>query len=172
LIFSLTILLSAVFFSFTSILQPGNTQAKLRALLIFQVSTLTDWPAQFKTGSFIIGVYGDDKIHEELQKNHGNKTVGSQPIRVVKYTALSEIDKCHVIYIAPDKSSDLGEIVKKFKTSSTLIITESAGMLKSGSVMNFVIVNNSPRYEISKSNAAKYKLVITSTALNMAVNVE
>jgi hypothetical protein len=160
------------FCSFASFIQPGNTQAKFRAMYIYQVSTLTDWPAQYKNGSFVFGVYGDDKIYDELVKNYGNNTVGSQPVRVVKYTKASDIDKCHVIYVAPDKSSEMGEIVKKFKASSTLIVTESTGLLKSGAVMNFVIVNNSPRYEISKTNAAKYKLTITSTALNMAVNVE
>ncbi len=45
-------------------------------------------------------------------------------------------------------------------------------MLKSGAVVNFVIRNNMPRYEVSKANATKYKLYLTSQVTEKAVNVE
>ncbi len=149
-----------------------NAQAKIRAIYLFQIATLTDWPAQYKNGSFIIAVYGDDKVFEELKKNHGSKTVGSQPIKIKKFNSIDEIDRCHVIYISPDKTSGVSEIVRKIQSSSTLIATESTGMLKSGAVVNFVIRNNMPRYEVSKANATKYKLYLTSQVTEKAVNVE
>jgi hypothetical protein len=152
--------------------QTPNPQAKIRAMYLYQVSTLTDFPSQYKNGSFIIGVYGDDKVFDEVQRNYNTKTIGSQPIKVVKFTSLSSLERCHTLYVGADKSGEIGEIVKKFKTSSTIIVTESPGLLKSGSIVNLVIVNNNPKYEVSKTNATKSNLIISSTFTERAVKVE
>lgn len=166
------VLVSLTAFSPVITYQPNNTQAKFRALYIYQIATLVDWPAQYKNGSFIIGVFGDDKVYDELVKSHGSKTVGSQPLKLLKFNSVEEVSKCHVLYIAPDKNNHSAELIKKYKSSSTLFATESAGMLKSGAVVNFLIHNNKVAFELSKANAAKYNLVVTSTVMNYAVNKE
>ena len=51
---------------------------------------------------------------------------------------------------------------------STLIITESEGACKSGAMINFVVRDDKLKFEIHKSNAAKFGLQISSKLEGMS----
>jgi len=63
-------------------------------------------------------------------------------------------------------------MVKKFKSKSTLIVSEKEGAMKDGSIINFIIRNNRQSYELSKTNATKHKLIIGKQLTELAVKVE
>lgn len=149
-----------------------QAQARLKAIYVYNFATLVDWPSEYKRGSFIIGVYGDTKVYDELQKNHSSKTVGSQPIRVKKFNKFSEIERCHILYVSADKSASVAKLADKFMPKSTLVVTESQGLLKDGSIINFIVQGNKAAYEVSKTNAEKHRLIINSTLTNLAAHVE
>lgn len=152
--------------------QKDNTQARIKAIYLYNIATLVDWPDKYKKGSFVIGVYGEDKLYEELVANHSTKTVGSQPIKVRKFRTEAEVERCHILFIGYNKNSSSANLVSKFKKTSTLIVTESPGMLGNGAVVNFIVQNNRQVYELSKKNASKYDLVVNSTLENYAARVE
>ena len=172
----LILTLSISCFSMSSTLapnaQPSNTRSVYKAVYISQFASLIEWPSSLKSGSFIIGVYGDNSLYNELKTKHSSKTIGSQPIKILKFSSKSEISKCHILYVHKSKSADVSDLVKKYKSGSTLVVAESDGALSNGAVVNFVIKNNRQLYELSKSNAKKYNLVINSTLTKYATKVE
>lgn len=149
-----------------------DTHTRLKALFVYQFATLVDWPKEFKQGDFIIGIFGESPLFTEMVAKFSNKTVGTQAIKIKNYMSISEIASCHILFVAPELSDKVGELVKKFKSKSMLIVTEKEGKLKDGAIINFVINNNKQSFEISKTNAAKHKLVVGSKLEQLAAKVE
>lgn len=148
-----------------------DTFATIKAIFIFNFSTLCDWPKEDKTGNFVIGVYGETNLYSELVKKYSSKTIGSQPIEIVQYSSQSSIEKCHILFITSSNSSKVDDISDDMKGESILIVSENSGALDDGSVINFVIEDNKQKFEISKKNAGKRDIVIGSTLAQLATKV-
>ena len=145
-------------------------------MFIYNFATLVDWPADYKKGDFIIGVYGNDQsVYDELNSKYSGKAIGSQVIKVVKYATKDQINsKANILYIAKDKSESIGSLNTKFYGKSTLLITDKPGHLEKGAIINFVIDskrNNKQSYEIDKSNAKSHKLYVPSKLTTLAAKV-
>lgn len=149
-----------------------DAQIKLRALYMYNFATLIDWPKEFKQGDFLIGIVNENNLFEEMLAKYSNKMIGSQPIRIKRFNTVAEVTQCHIVYLASDVSDKTPEIAKKYRSKSTLIVTEKEGKLKDGATINFIIRNNKLSYEISKGNANKSKLIIGSKLETLAFKVE
>jgi hypothetical protein len=61
-----------------------ETDYTIQATIIYRFTKYIDWPANKKSGDFIIGIVGDSPLYDDLKSFIGNKTVGSQKIVVTK----------------------------------------------------------------------------------------
>ena len=93
-------------------------------------------------------------------------------IKVKKFASSSEINKPHILFVTADKSSTVPNLSSKLKASSTLLVTEKAGYLDKGSIINFVLDGNKQSYEIDKGNAKKHKLIIADKLSGLALRVK
>ena len=142
--------------------------AKAQAMFIYNFSRLIEWPASYKTGSFVIGVLGTGEIINELEAYTVGKRVGSQPIVVKQYREPAEVDKCHILFVTFSKTKVIGEVVNQLRNKSTLLITEKNGAVEEGSAINFVLVGDRLKFEISQGNATKYGIKYSSKLTEMA----
>jgi hypothetical protein len=149
-----------------------DAQIKLRALYMYNFATLIDWPKEYKQGDFLIGIVNENNLFEEMVAKYSNKMIGSQPIRIKRFNSASEITQCHIIYLPADVSDKTVEVAKKYRSKSTLVVTEKEGKLKDGATINLIIRNNKLTYEISKGNANKSKLIVGSKLETLAFKVE
>ena len=150
-----------------------DTRSPVKALYLYNFATLIDWPAEYRKGNFIIGVYGTKEgVYESLKSKYEGKSIGSQEIVVENYTSTSQVDNAHILYVTPTNSSSFPSIQSKLKNSSTLFVTEKDGYLNKGAAINFVVMGTSQKFEINKSNAKKHKLVIADRLLKLASKVE
>ena len=116
-----------------------------------------EWPANRKSGDFVIGVIGDAGIASALTTAMAAKTVGSQAIKVKTLSSASEIDGCHMVYLSAAKSGEINTCVSKGKKSSTLILTDKAGLISKSSI-NFVFVDSRLKYELNVKNITNFGL--------------
>ena len=166
-------LLLGFLFAFSSSYDgPKDTQSVVKALYLYNFAISIDWPKEFKNGDFVIGVYGNSKVYDELVKKYKGKPIGAQTIKIKKFTSSSSISKCHMLFVDRDKSSEISSLSKKLKPYSTLIVSEYSNSLNSGAIINFVVKNNKQTYDISKRNAKQYKLVVSSKLIELANSVE
>lgn len=150
-----------------------DTTAILQASYLYNIAKLTEWKEEkMRTGNFIIGIIGGGNLHQELIKKYSTKTVGNQQIQVVKLLGVPTTEKCHILFVGQGALNLLPEIYKKLSGQSTMIITEYESALEDGSVVNFVRVENSLKYELSVANARKHKLEVGITLKNLAHRVE
>ena len=66
----------------------------------------------------------------------------------------------------------LKEISSKYKGKGTLVITEKAGLAKSGSSINFVVADSKQKFEFSKNNAEKSWLKTNEELKSLAIAVD
>lgn len=150
----------------------GQTEiSRAQAMFIYNFSRLIEWPANYKTGPFVIGVYGSSPIQKELKSYTTGKRVGSQPIAIKTFNTPSEISACHILVIPFSSTKQLSTIVPGLTGKSTLLITEKSGAITDGSAINFVIVGNNLKFELSPGNATKYGIKLSSKLSEMAFKI-
>lgn len=149
-----------------------DTTAIVQASYIYNIAKLVDWkdPAE-KNGNFIIGVLGSANVYQELIKKYATKSIGKQPIEVRKLPHSADVERCHILFVGQSELGLMPAIYKSLDKRSTLLITEYADALEDGSVVNFVRVSNTVKYDLSVTNARKHRLEVGSTLRQLANRV-
>lgn len=152
--------------------RPEETDAKIKAIYIYNFTKYIEWPESYKQGNFVIGIVGNNNILvNELSKMATVKTVGNQHLEIKNITANSDVG-CHIIYLLSDNSTQLSEVMEKNRNKSTLIITDKAGLASKGAGINFVVQENKQKIELNKSNIERYKLKVASSLIELAIQVK
>ncbi len=141
---------------------------KAQAMFIYNFSRLIEWPPAYKTGSFVIGVFGTSNVANELDSYTLGKKVGAQNISIQRLKTVDEISKCHILFVPFGRTKQLTDILGKISSLSTLIITEKKGAIDSGSAINFVIVGDKLKFEFKPTNASKYGIKVSSRLQEMS----
>lgn len=139
-----------------------------QSVFIYNFTRLIEWPADYKSGDFTIGVIGSGEVFNELKNYTTSKMVGVQPIKVVKFNTSAEISKCHILFVGYGKTKELAEMLSKLGGGSTLIVSENKAAIDKGSAINFVIIEDKLKFELKTSNASSVGLKIHSNLENMA----
>lgn len=149
-----------------------DTNAKIKAVFIYNFTKYIEWPQSYKEGEFTIGIIGETSLYSELIKMTETKKVANQTLEVKKYSSPEDVSKCHILYVSKDNSSNLAEIIKKLKNNSTLLVTEENGLMDKGAGINFIIKDNKQKFELNKSNVERYKLKVSSNLEALAFTVK
>ncbi len=150
-----------------------DTTAILQASYLYNIAKLTEWKDErMRNGNFVIGIIGGGNLHQELIKKYSTKTIGKQQIQVLKLLGASDTEKCHLLFVGQSALNLLPEIYKKLSNQPTMIVTEYPDALEDGSVVNFVKIDNTLKYELSIVNARKHRLEVGITLKNLAHRVE
>jgi hypothetical protein len=159
----LTVILGAAMFT------ASGQAEKVQASFVYNFTKYIEWPTSTKSGNFVIGVYGNSPIYEELVKVAESKSAGSQPIVVKKIGSAGEITNQHMLFVAANKSREVGEIVSKIGSKPTLIITESTSTIDKGVAINFVLVDNKQRFELKRESLTDRGLKISAELEKFAI---
>ena len=157
----------ALFFASVAYMQ--TTIPKAQTLFIYNFSRLIEWPANYRSGPFIIGVLGASEVTVELESYTKGKKVGAQDINVIRYKTPQEITTCHILFVPFAKTKQVPEILGILNGKSTLIITEKAGALDEGSAINFVILQDKMKFELKPENAVKFGIKFSSKLQEMSM---
>ena len=145
--------------------------ARAQAMFIYNFSRLIEWPANYKNGPFVIGILGSSALQEQLLVYTSGKRVGSQPITVKSFRSPADVSTCHILFVTFSSTKLMSNVVNSVKGKSTLMITEKNGAIKQGSAINFVVVGDKLKFELSSSNAIKYNIKISSKLNEMAYKI-
>jgi hypothetical protein len=154
---------------FASVAYMQTTIPKAQTLFIYNFSRLIEWPANYRTGPFIIGVLGASEVTIELEAYTKGKKVGAQDINIIRYKTPQEITTCHILFVPFAKTKQVPEILGILNGKSTLIITEKAGALDEGSAINFVILQDKMKFELKLENAVKFGIKFSSKLQEMSM---
>ncbi len=153
-------------------LQKDDTNARIKAVYLYNFTRYFEWPANMREGNFVICVMGTNPgLSSELTKMAQQKMVGKQKIEIKNITSLSDAGKCNILYLLGDNSSQVKDAMSMFKGKGTLVVTDKNGMAKAGAVINFVVHENKQAFELNTASAQKSGLKVSTNLKDLAKNV-
>ena len=163
------ILTFSIVFTVLTIIQLNAQVEKFQAAYIFNFTRFVEWPADYLTGNFIIGVLGNDPVVKEIQDLASTKTIYGRKIDVKVFSNPSSISSCHILFVPENQSSKISDAKSKIQSQSVLLISYSSGGISSGSGINFVLSGSKLQFEIKKSNIIDQGLKVNTDLENLAM---
>ena len=148
-----------------------DTNAKIKAVYIYNFTKYIEWPKEYREISFVIGVLGQSALTDELKGMATAKKVFGQNIEVKQFNTVKEITKCHILYVPTDSKDAFSSVIGQIKTFSTLLISDKVGLAQQGSAINFVVLQNRQKFELNQANAVKYNLKVSNSLEALAIIV-
>jgi hypothetical protein len=142
---------------------------RAQSLYIYKFTKFIYWPAERTTGDFVIGVFGNSPILEELRLMASIKKAGEdQNIVVEEIDPDGPLSAYHIIYVPSSKSRQLREIADKVGTEPVLIVAEREGMALRGATISFMIDNYEIlKFEVNTGRLEEQKLDISDELIKL-----
>jgi len=144
----------------------------VKAAFVHKFVPYVEWPLHAFDGSdapLVIGVLGADTIATELQQIVAGRTAGDRPLQVKRLREGEPLTGLHLIFVGRGEASRLPAIVRALQGQPTLVVTESAGALNAGSMINLVVApDGRVRFEVALDAAEKAGLRLSSRMLALA----
>jgi len=152
--------LFALLLIMTSISAANAQDVRMQSVFLYNFTRLIAWPTDYQSGDFVIAVYGNSPMTAEVEQMAASKRAGNQPIVSKTFNSLDDISKCHILYVPAGQSRRIQEIVGALqaKNINALVVTDNRNAINSGAVINFTIIDNRQRFELSQENARKMGL--------------
>ena len=154
------------------IITSGNAQKeKYQSLFIYNFTKYIKWPNSYNQGKFVIAVIGNSPIYENLSTmaKSKKKTASGAVFEVKKYNSVDEVDECNILFVSSDAVDILGQIDSKTSSKPILIITDTPGMAKRGSIINFIEQNGKIKFELNQQKANSRNLVVSGSLASLAI---
>lgn len=152
--------------------QKVDTNAKIKAVFIYNFTKYIEWPEEYKTGEFTIGILGENEaLFQELDKMSKVKKVSNQTFSIKNIEDPNSLGNPHILYIPEDSTDQLNKALTSLKGKSTLVITEKPGLAQQGAAINFIVVGSRQKFELNKANIEQRNLKVASVLERLAVLV-
>lgn len=143
----------------------------VKTAYLFHFSGLVEWPgASFASpdSPLRVGVMGADDVADELARMVASRPVQGRPIIVSKVRPGAPRFDGHMLYIGDSLRAQLPDILDAVRGQPVLTVTQTENALAFGSVINFLSLDGSLRFEISRQAAAQARLTISSRLLSVS----
>ena len=155
--------------------QPAGAalERSVKAAFLFKFLGYADFPA----GAFgdpaaplVIGVAGSEQMAAELGRVVAGRSVNNRPVVVRHVRDGDNPGAVHVLFVAGADCSRAARVLRQAAAGPVLAVTECSG-LPSGSVINFRIVEERVRFDVSLDAADKNNIKLSSRLLTVANHV-
>jgi hypothetical protein len=144
---------------------------EVKAAFIYHFATFVQWP-EAPPGAFTVAVLGGDAVADELEAFLPGREIRGRPMQVRRLRSIDETDDADVLFIGPDRNFRLPELIRKVEGRPMLVVTDAPGALKDGAIINFQVVDDRVRFEISLTAAERAGLELSSRLLSAAMFVD
>jgi hypothetical protein len=157
--------------------QPGpgsarNLERSVKAAFLYKFLSYTEFPsAAFSDPSapIVIGVVGADDLAAELSRIVAGRTVGARPIVVRSMNEGESPAGVHLLFLSSAATASAARIART--QQPLLLVTESDSGIAQGSVINFRIIDQRVRFDVSLEAADKNNVKLSSRLLTVAHQV-
>jgi hypothetical protein len=149
-------------------------EERVKAAYLAKIPAYVSWPE----GAFskpdaplVFGVIGDDQVTAELTRAVAGREVDGHPMTVRRLKDEDSIANIHVLFVGGSDNPRLAQEVRSTGKQPVLLVTDSAGALDRGSMVNFVLVDDHVKFDIALDTTEKHGLKLSSRLLGVAHNV-
>ncbi|MES2263220.1 MAG: YfiR family protein [Pseudomonadota bacterium] len=149
----------------------SNVERSVKAAFLYKFLGYVDFPgAQDSAAPLVVGVLGADDIATELGRITAGRSVGNRAVTVRTLREGDPVSGLHMLLIG-DVARPV-PVLRAAQQNSVLSVTETDDGLQQGSVINFRLVEERVRFEVSLPAAEKSGLKLSSRLLSVAYHVQ
>ena len=151
----------------------GGFDNPTRALYIFDLAKYINYgPGFADSATFKIGVLmGDYDLVQELANLAKTRTrIQDKPVVIIGFKKIESITQTQVLYINKSADFNLERVKSKITGHQTMLISE--GFEFRESMMNFIVVNGKPRFDINEELVKKEGMSVPQELLFMAIKTK
>ena len=144
-----------------------------RALYIFDLAKYVDFGPEFKDSTrFKIGMLiGDYNLFDEMAKLRSTRSrIQDRPVDIIGLRNLDKLEHVQVLYVNKNAGFNLDKIKEKIGGQKTMLITEGYEFRES--MINFVVVNDKPRFSIYEEYIKKEGMSVPESLMLTSVKTK
>jgi hypothetical protein len=146
----------------------NGVERGVKAAFLYKFLGYVEYPQD--TSPLVVGVLGADDIGAELVRITTGRNVGGRPVMVRTLREGDALTGLHMLFIGADAARSTA-MLRAAQQQGVLTVTESDNGLQQGSVINFLLVEDRVRFEVSLPAAEKSGLKLSSRLLSVAYHV-
>lgn len=151
----------------------GELEYKVKAAFLLNFARFTKWPANDHLTSpshLEFCVIGDDPFGPALADIQ-NKEVGGYGIKLRYADSIDEIKQCQVLFVAATTEQEASNILDFSKGKAMITVSDFKGFAALGGIIEFRNKDGRLSFVINNSRAKENGLRISSSLLNLAIDV-
>lgn len=154
---------------------PLSAERGVKAAFVYKFLGYVDYPeAPADAGApYGIGVLDADDIAAELARITAGRTINNHPVTVRVLHAGDAPQGLHLLFIGGARAGNAqSAAIRAAQEAGVLSVTEAPAGLQAGSVINFRLVDDRVRFEVSLEAAEKSRVKVSSRLLSVAYAVQ
>lgn len=154
--------------------QTSVNESQVKAAFLYKFGSYVEWPAQTFEGpdaAFVIGVMASDDTAAALTQMTANHAIDGRHVIVRKILPGESLTGLQVIFIGHVDTTRMSETLAATKGQPVLTVTESEPRLFNESMINFVVVDDKVRFDVSLPAVEQGNLKISARLLGVARKV-
>jgi hypothetical protein len=152
----------------------ASLERKVKAAFLYKFLGYTEFPASAFADAqapVVIGVAGADELAAELTRIVSGRTIMARPIVVKVIHEGEAASGVHLLFVGGSDSAKVRSVLKAAQPAPMLLVSEAENGLQLGSVINFTIVDERVRFDVSLEAADRNSVKLSSRLLTVANQV-
>lgn len=151
---------------------PGNVERNVKAAFLYKFLGYVEFGnGQEAAGPLTVGVLGAEDVAAELARITSGRMVGTRPVVVRQLREGDPLTGLHMVFVNGDAARQPA-LLRAAQQAGVLSVTDSEDGLELGGVINFRVVDDRVRFEVSMPAAEKSHLKLSSRLLAVAYQVK
>jgi YfiR/HmsC-like len=151
----------------------GNSEDAVKAAYLYRFVGYVGWPSGGSASKpFTIAVLDAPGVARELRRLLPGHPLKGGIAQVWEISRVQDCGAAQVLFVGAGHADFLNAVNSTVVSKSILLVTDEAGGLQSGSMVNFLTIDHRVRFEISLSAADRVHLRISSELLSIAIRVQ
>jgi hypothetical protein len=150
--------------------QGQNLERSVKAAFLYKFLGYVDFPGE-APAQYTVAVMEADDVAAELAQIAKGRTVNNRPIEVKSLHEGDALNGVQLLFIGGDTSRPQ-QVLRAAAQQGVLTVTEVENGLQQGSVINFRVVEDRVRFEVSLPAAEKNNVKLSSRLLSVAYQVQ
>jgi hypothetical protein len=145
---------------------------QLKAAFIYNFIKYVQWPEDVDGDVIHVGILGDDPLAKPLREIAKKRKVKGKRLEVQIFSDGQPFHPCEIIFVSANRVDDLDTFREELEASHVLLIGDTKGLVEKGVAINFVLLKDRLRFEVSQKALKRAKLVIGAQMLKLAILVD
>jgi hypothetical protein len=150
------------------------TESVVKAAYLSKLANYIEWPARAAPAAgtrTVIGIVGADDVATSLARLSAVRDPVKGTLAVRRLRNGDALDDINILYVGDGYVGRAAAMIEQATARSILVVTESDDALLHGSVINFRVMDERIRFDISMESAEKAGLRVSSQLLALAATV-